>query len=133
MPVDESIQRSLGLFQGFPGWWKKRQEEQKMADSVTELTQSPTGRNRVWPAHDSNHAGSHGLLRARDSAAHDQQTARSQWMKNGIVPFIRGPLGLSQSQSNHAIELTNNAQRCLDGDTLTNVDPVRFNRGFEMC
>lgn len=27
MPADEQTQRSLGLFQGLPGWWRKRQEE----------------------------------------------------------------------------------------------------------
>lgn len=29
MPFDELTQRSLGLFQGFPTWWKKRQDEMK--------------------------------------------------------------------------------------------------------
>ncbi|KAJ4155690.1 hypothetical protein LMH87_000924 [Akanthomyces muscarius] len=114
MPQDEATQRSLGLFHGFPAWWKKRTEEQnssrrglgtgsqstspsRMGCATPQLGSSEASRGR------SHHAVAfeqqHGLP-PRDhsygqtsfaSGPSSWKPSGSQWMQNGIVPFVRGP------------------------------------------
>lgn len=40
MPLDEETQRSLGLFQGLPSWFKKRQEESAMRTALESSSSS---------------------------------------------------------------------------------------------
>lgn len=109
MPFDEATQRSLGLFQGFPAWWKKKNEEQVIETSQQMRILSPN-QLKFSPVNET----AAQMTETLDRAAHSpiaysglqgrtRTGARSQWMKNGIVPFFKRPIAslpqLSQCSS----------------------------------
>lgn len=63
MPLDEPTQRALGLFQGLPGWWRRRHDELGAGDAWAE----------------------------RGSGFADSRRPPSRG--NPVVPFIWGPIG----------------------------------------
>ncbi|XWW95938.1 hypothetical protein V2A60_003907 [Cordyceps javanica] len=114
MPQDEATQRSLGLFHGFPAWWKKRTEEQNSPRRGLGAPAQSTSSARLGST--TPHLGNSEALEGRiyQPVAFEQQrglpsrdplyaqavfapahknwkTSGSQWMQNGIVPFVRGP------------------------------------------
>ncbi|OAR03151.1 hypothetical protein LLEC1_06013 [Akanthomyces lecanii] len=114
MPQDEATQRSLGLFHGYPAWWKKRTEEQNSPRRGLGTGSQSTSPSRMRPAtpHLGNGEASRGRshhpavfehqrgLPPRDhsygqtgfaSGPGSWKPSGSQWMQNGIVPFVRGP------------------------------------------
>lgn len=97
MPHDESTQRSLGLFQGLPAWWKKRNEDNMNMAASGSCSRFPS------PAPD----GSGGFQKvptrpgtpirqpyqpAANRSHGSSPDQGSQWLRNGIVPFVRGPM-----------------------------------------
>lgn len=107
MPFDENVQRSLGLFQGFPAWWKKRNEEMGVCRSSSSSSNasftSPRSSDRRGdalkqdvdkrnfpPGH------LHGNIPMRPveppGLGNGQGASNSPWMRSGIVPFVRGPM-----------------------------------------
>lgn len=122
MPQDEATQRSLGLFHGFPAWWKKRMEEQNSLRRALDAPPPPqpsssspaTRLGSATPLLGSQEAArgrrhqpvttfelQRSSLPANRDSVYAQaglapgptnwRTSGSQWMQNGIVPFVRGP------------------------------------------
>lgn len=99
MPFDEVTQRSLGLFQGFPAWWKKRNEE-GVVDTSHQIKRLSPNQLEFSPV---NETTAQTLTKTFDGTAQNpiaqagsqervRTGARSQWMRNGIVPFFKGPI-----------------------------------------
>lgn len=114
MPQDEATQKSLGLFHGFPAWWKKRADEQNSPRRALDSPSQSTVRADSVPAtpyHDNasfrvrNHHSPTVVEQPRHMppreypfvqsgfapGATNWRASGSQWMQNGIVPFVRGP------------------------------------------
>ncbi|KAF1734436.1 hypothetical protein CRV24_005975 [Beauveria bassiana] len=115
MPRDEATQRSLGLFHGFPAWWKKRAEEQNSPRRGLDAASQSTSPARLGsaaphlgnndPSQGRSHHSGTSLEQQRILPPNDHSYAQnnfatapnhwrasgSQWMQNGIVPFVRGP------------------------------------------
>ncbi|KAJ6783344.1 hypothetical protein PWT90_04343 [Aphanocladium album] len=113
MPQDEATQRSLGLFHGYPAWWKKRVEEQNSPRRGLDAPSQPASPAQLGspaPYHNGDAFRSRNhhpvafeeqrRMPPRDNSyaqtgftpgANNWRTSGSQWMQNGIVPFVRGP------------------------------------------
>ncbi|KAJ3491953.1 hypothetical protein NLG97_g5497 [Lecanicillium saksenae] len=110
MPQDEATQRSLGLFHGFPTWWKKRAEEQNSLRRSHDVPTQPVSPPHLGPAtpyqnsevfRGRNHhpvaSEEQRRMLPRDSSyaqsgftpgPNNWRASGSQWMQNGIVPFL---------------------------------------------
>ncbi|PHH62466.1 hypothetical protein CDD81_7113 [Ophiocordyceps australis] len=77
MPFDEATQRSLGLFQGLPSWWRRRDEASRvMAPLAAMGSLRETAPESSWT----------------DAMCWDN-ASRAQPTENPPVPFAWGPIG----------------------------------------
>ncbi|KAL7942137.1 hypothetical protein V8C42DRAFT_360240 [Trichoderma barbatum] len=101
MPLDESSQKALGLFQGLPAWYKKQQEElnswrsRENSSSETSPTDSSSHNDYAWQNYKT--AGASGAVDSPCTIVSDKgkpDTCHpSQMTKSRIAQFVWGPIG----------------------------------------
>ncbi|KAK5987265.1 hypothetical protein PT974_11389 [Cladobotryum mycophilum] len=102
MPFDEATQHSLGLFQGFPSWWKKGQEDMKrLSGSESLLSEGMRLANSIGNSAAKDQMWQNSQL-VKTSGAITPPTrpegkpldsSRTEFTNAPVAPFIWGPIG----------------------------------------
>ncbi|KAL7918808.1 hypothetical protein ACQKWADRAFT_230390 [Trichoderma austrokoningii] len=112
MPLDEETQRALGLFQGLPGWFKKKQQEESAMKTALESSSSSCEASPTTASSRSSEfawrnvalgkiPGTVDSLMAMSQDNHDKFHARrpSQTTDSHLVPFSWGPIARPKGPS----------------------------------